>query len=216
MPLQLVIVEDQELFRRLLVDLCTKQFRHVVAGEAGTAAEALQVIPRVRPDVVLLDLQLPDGDGLDVAQELFGKMPELRVVVLTSLRDEVTVHRVRELGIQGFVDKNVQEPAVLREAIEAVAAGRVYYSEVLQQVQQGMRTDPVAYNKVLSEREQALLQLLGHGLTNEEAGARMGLAAGTVHSHRRNIMHKLGIGSQAELIRYALRKGFVRPDANRF
>lgn len=216
MSIKLAIVEDQELFRRLLVGLCTTQFGFEVVCEAGTVAEALARIPPLRPDVVLLDLQLPDGDGLDVAARLFEKLFEVRILALTSLRDEVTIHRIRALGIQGFVDKNVQHPEVLRTAIETVASGRVYFAEVVQRVQQTMRADPISFVKVLSDREQELLQLLGRGMSNEEAAAQMGLTAWTVHSHRRNIMKKLGANTQAELMRYALRKGFVRPDGANF
>jgi len=216
MSIKLAIVEDQELFRRLLVELCSRQFGCTVVAEAGSVAEALDRIPPAKPDLLLLDLQLPDGDGLDVAAKLFECMPGLRVLALTSLHDEVTIHRIREIGIQGFVDKNAQKPEVLREAIETVASGRVFYAEVVQRVQQAMRSDPVAFAKVLSEREQELLQLLGRGYTNEEAAAQMGLTAWTVHSHRRNIMKKVGVATQAELIRYALRKGFVRPDGMQF
>lgn len=216
MSIKLAIVEDQELFRRLLVELCSKQFGFTVVCEAGTAAEALARVPAAAPELLLLDLQLPDGDGLDVAVKLFELMPSLRVLALTSLHDEVTIHRLREIGIQGFVDKNAQRPETLRGAIETVASGRVFYAEVVQRVQQTMRSDPVAFVKVLSEREQELLQLLGRGFSNEDAAAKMGLTAWTVHSHRRNIMKKLGVATQAELIRYALRKGFVRPDSNQF
>jgi len=216
MSIKLAIVEDQELFRRLLVGLCTAQFGFEVVCEAGTVAESLAHIPKALPDVVLLDLQLPDGDGLDLAAKLFETMPELRVLVLTSLHDELTVYRMRHLGIQGFVDKNVQQPETLRRAIEAVASGQAYYAEIVQQVSLSMRTDPKSFNKLLSGREQELLHLLGRGLTNEEAAERMGLTAWTVHSHRRNIMKKLGANSLAELIRYAMQKGFVRPDSNQF
>ena len=216
MSIKLAIVEDQELFRRLLAGLCTVQFGFDVVCEAGTAADALERIPKARPDLVLLDLQLPDGDGLDVAAKLYAAMPNLRVLVLTSLHDERTVHRMRHLGIQGFVDKNVQQPETLKEAIETVVSGRVYFSEVVQQINLAMRSDPQSFTKVLSEREQELLPLLGRGLTNEEAAAQMGLTAWTVHSHRRNIMKKLGANSLAELIRYARQKGFVRPDSEQY
>ena len=216
MPPSLFIVEDQKLFRHLLVELCTNQFGFRVVGEAGTVVEALRLVPRARPDVLLLDLQLPDGDGLDLARSLYVTMPDLRVLALTSLHDEVTVHRLRALGLQGYVDKNTQQPDTLRKAIETVASGRVYYTEVLQEVQQAMRADPAAFAKVLSEREQELLGLLGRGMSNEEAAAQMGLAAWTIHSHRRNIMKKLGLPNQGELMRYAIRKGFVRTGGDQF
>ncbi len=216
MSIKLAIVEDQELFRRLLVGLCSTQFGFEVVCEAGSVAEAIERIPAANPDVVMLDLHLPDGDGLEVAARLFETMPEVKVLALTSLRDELTIHRIRSMGIQGFVDKNVQIPATLRSAIETVASGRVYFAEVVQQVQQAIRSDPASFSKVLSDREQELLSLLGRGLTNEEAAAQMGLTAWTVHSHRRNIMKKLGANTQAELMRYAMRKGFVRADGNQF
>ncbi len=216
MSIKLAIVEDQELFRRLLAGLCATQFGFKVVCEAGSMAEALERVPAANPEVLLLDLHLPDGDGLDVAKRLYEMLPDLKVVALTSLHDEVTIHRIRAMGVQGFVDKNVQRPEVLRSAIEAVASGRVYFAEVVQQVQQAMRNDPQSFTKILSDREQELLQLLGRGLSNEEAAAQMGLTAWTVHSHRRNIMKKLGATTQAELMRYALRKGFVRQDGSQF
>ena len=216
MSIKLAIVEDQELFRRLLVGLCSTQFGFDVVCEAGSVADALERIPVAKPDVVMLDLHLPDGDGLEVAARLFERKADVKVLALTSLRDEVTIHKIRAMGIQGFVDKNVQLPDTLRNAIEAVASGRVFYAEVVQQVQQAIRTDPSSFCKVLSDREQELLSLLGRGLTNEEAAAQMGLTAWTVHSHRRNIMKKLGANTQAELMRYAMRKGFVRLDSSQF
>ena len=216
MSIKLAIVEDQELFRRLLVGLCTTQFGFTVVCDAGSKAEALERVPAANPEVLLLDLHLPDGDGLDVAKRLYELLPDLKVVALTSLHDEVTIHRIRAMGVQGFVDKNVQKPEVLRNAIEAVVSGRVFFAEVVQQVQQAMRNDPQSFTKILSDREQQLLQLLGRGLSNEEAAAQMGLTAWTVHSHRRNIMKKLGASTQAELMRYALRKGFVRQDSSQF
>jgi DNA-binding NarL/FixJ family response regulator len=212
----LAIVEDQELFRRLLVDLCARHFGFPVVAEAGTVAQAIECIPPAAPDVVLLDLHLPDGDGLDLAASLYEKLPRLKILALTSLRDEVTIHRIRTLGVQGFVDKNVQMPDALREAIEAVASGRVYFAEVVQQVQQAIRTDPESFAKLLSDREVELISLLGRGLSNEEVAAKLDLTPWTIHSHRRNIMKKIGANNQAELMRYALRKGFVRPSADQF
>lgn len=209
--LRLFVVEDQELFRCMLVNVCTKEWGYKVVGEAGTVADAIKLAPKAAPDLLLLDLQLPDGDGFQIAEALFRVLPQLRVLALTSMQNEVTIHRLRELGIQGFVDKTGQTPALLHDAIRAVAAGRHFYTEIVHKVQKKMRDDPVSFPKVLSPREQEALALIGQGFSNDEAGVQLGVTPWTIHTHRRNIMRKLGLNSESELMRYAMKKGFVRP-----
>lgn len=213
--LRLFVVEDQELFRSMLINLCTKVWKFQVVGAAGTLADTIQNAPAAAPDVILLDLQLPDGDGLEVIPRMFEAIPDVRIVAVTSIRDEVTIHRLLQTGIQGFVDKTGKTPEVLFDAICAVADGGSYFSEVVLKVQRKMREDPLAFNKVLSPREQETLVLLAQGLSNGEVGDLLGVATWTVHSHRRNIMRKLNLANESELIRYAIKKGFIRPEADR-
>lgn len=198
----------------MLVNVCTKEWGYKVVGEAGTVADAIRLAPKVAPELLLLDLQLPDGDGFQIAEALFRVLPQLRVLALTSMQNEVTIHRLRELGIQGFVDKTGQTPALLHEAIRAVAAGRHFYTEIVHKVQKKMRDDPVSFPKVLSPREQETLALLGRGFSNEQASTQLGVTPWTIHTHRRNIMRKLQLNTEAELMRYAMKKGFVRPDTD--
>jgi DNA-binding NarL/FixJ family response regulator len=207
---RILVVEDQRLFAELLHALCTREFGHDVVATVGTVQEALAAMKRLRPELVLLDLSLPDGDGVDLAEQLFAEYPQSRIVALSSQVDEYTLHRVLESGIHGYVDKNEQSAAVLREAIETVMDGRVYFSSVISRVRDALRRDPRSFTKLLSAREQKLLELLGSGMSNAEVARELGIKPWTVHTYRRNISGKLGLHGTTEIIRYAWEKGFAK------
>ena len=159
---------------------------------------------------MLLDLNLPDMDGIDIANRLLDDTEELKILAVSSQIDDYTLHRVMVSGIQGYVDKNFQSTDILRTAIEVVASGNVYFTSVVQEARRTLGRDPDAFTKVLSDREQELLSLLGRGLDDSEAARPLGLTAQTVHSHRRNILRKLKLSGTKQLIRFALEHGFVR------
>lgn len=177
---------------------------------ATTGVDGLELCRRIQPDLIFLDLVLPDTDGLDLLPRLFVASPKSKVIALSSFADEFTVHRALRASVHGFVDKNEQPLDVLKEAIETVMAGRQYFSSAVQQLKASLRSDPTSFDKLLSDHEQRLLSLFGEGLSNEAVAERIGLSASTVKAHRRNILSKLGIHSTPELIHYALEKGFTR------
>jgi DNA-binding NarL/FixJ family response regulator len=215
MPMKIVLIEDQAMFRDLLKKICREHFRLTVVGEAGDAASGVALCQKHKPDMVLLDLNLPDRDGFSVADELLAMDPEIRILALSSECDDYTLYRVLNSGMHGYVDKNRQSVDVLREAIQEVVKGRVFFTEVVQQVRQRLRTEPKAFPKLLTDREQQLLGLLGGGLTNEEVARELRLSRYTVQLHRRNIMSKLGLHRTPDLIRYAVSKGFSKLSAFR-
>ena len=208
--MKIVIIEDHQLVRDMLVLACGNVEPGAEVGGASTCAEGLALCQRQQPDIVFLDLVLPDGDGLDWVGKIFAAAPRSRIIALTSHADEFTLHRAVRAKVHGFVDKNEQPLGLLREAIATVMAGRPYFSSVAQRVRATLRDDPVAFTKVLSDREQELLRYFGEGLSNEEVAGRVGLTEGTVKLHRRNIMGKLDVHSTPQLMRYALEKGFTR------
>lgn len=214
-PPRILIVEDQQLFLELLKGLCEREFGFEVVAITETGANALRLARELSPDVVLLDLNLPDMDGVDVAVALLADDCERRILALSSQIDDYTLHRVVRSGIQGYVDKNEQSVEVLKTAIMAVASGGVFYTPVVQEVRQALLRDPVAFTKVLSEREQEVISMLGRGLNNHEAAEKLGVTPQTIHSHRRNILHKLNLSGTKQLVRYALDHGFVRPPSRR-
>ena len=171
-PMKIVLIEDQAMFRDLLKKICREHFHLSVVGEAEDAATGLALCRKHKPDMVLLDLNLPDKDGVTMADELIAMDPEVRILALSTECDDYTLYRVLNSGMHGYVDKNRQSVEVLKQAIDEVIKGRVFFTEVVQQVRQKLRTEPKSFPKVLTEREQQLLALLGGGLTNEEVAQR--------------------------------------------
>ena len=209
--LRILVVENQTLVRELLAVAC----EHVIPGATieavGSGDEALAACRRSAPELVMLDLVLSDGDALDRLGEFFAIAPELKVIALSSHINEFTVHRALKADVHGIVDKNEQPVKALGEAIGAVLAGRQYISAGVQRMRSATRADPASFDKLLSDREQEVLRLIGEGLTNEQIAAKLGLSVTTARNHRLNIMASLDIHSAPQLIRYAMEKGFAHP-----
>jgi len=208
--MKIVLIEDQAMFRDFLKRICREHLHLKVIGEAEDAATGLAICRKHKPDIVLLDLNLPDRDGLSISDELLAIHPDMRILALSSECDDYTLYRVLNSGVHGYVDKNGQCMEVLKKAINEVAQGRVFFTEVVQRVRQKLRMQPKSFPKLLTSREQTLLPLLGGGLTNEEVARELGLSRHTVQLHRRNIMRKLNLHRTPDLIRYAINRGFTK------
>jgi two-component system response regulator NreC len=197
------------MIRELLVIACGQVIPTAEIYATGTAANAKTLCVRHVPNLIILDLVLPDGDGLDLLPAFFRAAPAVKVIALSSHIDEFNLHRALSSRVQGILDKNEQPVKVLREAITAVLDGRQYISSRVQRLRASVRADPVAFNKILSEREQEVLRLIGLGLANQQVAAKLGISLSTAKHHRLNIMSKLDMHSTPQLIRYAIDKGFI-------
>jgi DNA-binding NarL/FixJ family response regulator len=209
--LKIVVIEDHALMRDLLLKACREAIQGSEVSGSRDAESGVALCGNIQPDVVILDLALPDGDGLDLLEELFAASPKCKVIGISGYTDEFTLHRAMHSKLHGFVDKNEQTVEALADAIRTVLKGERYLSPAVYDMHLSLRNDPVSFDKILSEREQSLLALFGRGLTNEEVAAKVGLSELTVRNHRCRLMAKLGIRTSPELIRYALEKGFTRP-----
>ena len=200
------IVEDQGMFRSFLERWLIAQERFVPVGSAGSAEEALGVLDVALPDVMIVDFQLPGLDGLEMVRAARQVRPQLRALVLSSLMDPLALTRVRESGVEGYVEKDAS-PEVLTEALTAVAEGRTYYSAKYREIlaREGVKAEAVG--KILSRREQEVLGHVLAGKTSREIGDLIGLSARTVEFHRANVMGKLGAANLAELVANARRRG---------
>lgn len=207
--MKLLLVEDQVMFREAMRKMCERDLGHQVVGECGTGGEAIALTRKLRPDALLLDLSLPDIDGLTVVDRLnrAGLFP--RILVLSSHCDDYTIFRVEKSCIAGYVDKNANSSRVLAEALRAVAAGCCYYSAVYQAVREQRRQNPRAFTKILTEGELEILALIGLGLSDEEIAGRLEGSPRTVQAHRSILLRKLKIPNTPKLMRFAIENGFT-------
>jgi DNA-binding NarL/FixJ family response regulator len=209
--MKIAIVEDERLFRDILRKACVSVLGHEVVGEAGTGREALAVVPQVLPDLLILDIHLPDMDGLDVLQTIRRKRALIRTLVVSAYFDEYTLCRVERAEVQGFIDKSTNSVAELNLAISSIEAGSTYFPKTFMEARRAHSRDPHAFDKILTDREQTILSLVGEPLSDAEIATRLTLSPETVEKHRFNIMRKLGLTSRAESARFARRCGLTRP-----
>lgn len=184
-----------------------REVRHV--GIATTAAKGFELCHVLQPDIVLLDLQLPDADGFDLVVALASLSFPPRILLLTVKSDEATLYRANHTPISGMVWKASHVHDTLRHAIGEALAGRKYFPADVRDAMRVIRSDPAAFFKILSERELSLLPSLCQGFTDAQIAVQTGLSPATVKSHRQHIMAKLDLHRTADLIRWAAEKGFV-------
>jgi DNA-binding NarL/FixJ family response regulator len=209
------VIEDHALMRDLLVKACREAMEGSIVSGARDAESGLDLCTRIQPDVIILDLALPDRNGLDLLDELLAACKDAKVIGISGYSDEFTLHRAMHSKLHGFVDKNEQTVEALTDAINSVMNGQRYLSSAVQEANLSLRNDPVSFDKILSPREQDMLTLFGRGLTNEQVASEVGLSELTVRNHRCRLLAKLGLKTSPELIRYALEKGFSRTPASR-
>jgi len=207
---KIIIVEDHLMIRDVIKKVCSSEFGYTVVGETDSGVQAVDLILKHRPDAVILDLSLPDMDGFNVADRVLKVMPSLRILMLSSHCDDYTLFRVEKSGVHGFIDKNSNTVEILRDALKAIAEGRIYFSQTFQAARMARRSDPRSFIKVLSDWERAILSLIGQGLSDEEIGERLNLSPRTVQTHRSNILRKLDLKGTPKLIAFAVENGFTQ------
>lgn len=205
-----LVLEDQVMFRDLLSNLLRDRLKFREVVEAETCAQARDAFALDSFDLVVLDIDLPDGDGLELAGVFTRADPRLRVVTVSSQVDEHTLSRVLDSGAMAFVDKTADNLARLESALRDVMDWRMYFSRNVHEIQMRQRNDPRNYTKLLTDKELALMRDFGLGLKNEEIAEQRGVEVTTVKGHRKAVMRKLRIGTSLELMRFALAKGFTR------
>jgi DNA-binding NarL/FixJ family response regulator len=208
---RVVIVEDQRLIAEFLLHHCRDLRLQVVQHCAGYV-DGLAIIREHRPDLVLLDISLPDGDGLELARLIIEELAHVKVLIISSHRDPWTMLQVQRIGIHGFVDKKDQRPEILTEAIQTVLGGGIYYTPVVNLSSAMIRRDPKSFIRVLSDYETRILSLIGESKSDDELAAVLGISPATVQSRRRDIMRKLDIHSTPKLIHYAIVNGLTRAE----
>ncbi|MEM8867652.1 MAG: response regulator transcription factor [Verrucomicrobiota bacterium] len=205
-----LIVEDQELIRELLVSVLLREFEFDEVIEAPDGVKGWELYKQGPYDFYVLDLMVPDLDGLTLAQRILNDDPNARILIFSNECDDYPVREVNRSGILGFVDKKEMSLDVLFAAFNEVIAGHVYYSANVQNVLTRLWADPDAYFKLLSNREFQMIRAIAQGRDYDSIGEEYGISAFTVRRHKHNAMKKLNLGDEASLLRFALDKGIVK------
>jgi two-component system response regulator NreC len=215
MRMRLLLVDDHAVVRSGLKMLLGSESDVEIVGEASTAAQALEIAGIAKPDVILMDIGLPDLSGIDATREIKKRYPDISIVALTIHEDEEYFFKMLDAGASGYVPKRAA-PEELLVAIRAAAAGEVYLYPSLAKLlvkdylNQEHPPDEKANLDGLTEREHEVLTYLAEGASNDKIAESLVISPKTVERHRENIMRKLNMHSRAELVRYAIRRGIIK------
>jgi DNA-binding NarL/FixJ family response regulator len=211
-PIRIVIVDDHEMVRKGLRAFLDLEKGLLIVGEAGTVAEAVALVERLHPHMVLLDVKLPDASGTEACQRLLAVAPQLRILVLTSYAEDATVVAAVQSGAHGYVLKDVRTDDLIR-AIRTVAEGHCYLDpritqQALHWIQARLR--PGTHHQrmtPLSPQECLILPLLAEGKTNKEIAVQLRLSDKTVKNYLANIFDKLHMKRRTEVVAWYMREG---------
>ncbi|HLZ68771.1 MAG TPA: response regulator transcription factor [Dehalococcoidia bacterium] len=216
-PLRIVLADDHAVLRAGLRALLEDEPDFAIVGEAGNGAEAVTLVERRRPDVVVMDLDMPELDGLEATRRISAAGLSTKVLVLTMHDEEAHILKVLEAGGSGYVLKSAAERELM-QAIRTVARGEVFLYPAATRLllrsylagERGAAESRPARGR-LSEREEQVLALTAEGYSNHEIAGRLYLSSKTVDTYRQRIMEKLDLHHRSELVRYALDKGLLKP-----
>jgi len=213
MTISIVLADDHPLVREGIRAVFAAEPDFTIVGEADDGLEALRLTERLQPNVVVLDLMMPGLNALDALPALAQRCPKTHVVVLSMYGEEGFVRQALRGGASGYVLKGCNAD-LLVQAVREAAAGRHFLSPPLAEraievYLENVRAAPPDPHESLTPREREVLQLAAEGHTGAEIGRRLSISPRTVEMHRANVMHKLGLCTQVDLIRYALRRGMI-------
>ncbi|MGD8624017.1 MAG: response regulator transcription factor [Anaerolineae bacterium] len=211
--IRVLIVDDQTVVREGLAAILSTDAEIEVVGQAGDGQEALEIVARVRPDVVLMDLKMPVLNGVQATRRLRQNYPDTQVLVLTTFAQDDWIFDAIRAGATGYLLKDSRRDELIA-AIKGTAEGRSYLDpsiagRVMQQAVAGRATSE-SPSELLSERERQVLQLLSQGYSNPEIAQRLHLARGTVRNYVSSILQKLGVSDRTQAAVEALRRGLVK------
>lgn len=219
--IRVMLVDDHDVVRTGLKSLLSVESDMEVIGEAANGAEAIEKIPVISPDVIVMDITMPTMDGMEATRQISKKFPDSKVLSLTVHEDKQYFFEMLAAGAKGYITKQAASEELVA-AIRAVASGNVYLQPALarwllddyRRVNKGGvsgagQQDASADLDVLSDRERGVLELVAEGLTTPEIAKKLDLSPKTISRHRERIMNKLNIHSATALVRFAIRTGLI-------
>ena len=213
-PARILIADDHELFRRGVAAELSQVPGWIVAAEATNGRDAVALAASLKPDIVVLDLTMPELNGLEAARQIILADPAARILILTAHESEQLVREVLSAGAKGYVLKS-DAGKTLVTALQALLEGTSFFtSNVAGMVLDGyLRSESreATPTQTLSAREREIVQLLAEGNSNKDIARALNISVKTAETHRSNVMRKMGFASLAELVRYAIRNSIIEP-----
>lgn len=205
--ISILIADDHKLFRLGIVSMLQKVRGMEVVGEAATGKEALEMVAMLQPDVVLLDIEMPEMDGFDVLKRLNEISSPTKALILTMHKSAEFIKNVVKAGASGYLKKDSDIRTLEKAIYSIVRSGSYYPTEVAQLVLKSFQEQNAGTQ--VSSREKEVIKLIAEGLTTKQIAEKLYLSKYTIESHRQNILLKLSLKNSAELVRYALQRGWV-------
>jgi len=203
-PIRIFSVDDHPLLREGIAALVNNQPDMVIAGEAETGAEALQLFKQLKPDITLLDLRLPDASGIDILIAIRTEFPEARIIMLTTFEGDVEIHRALQAGARGYLLKNMP-PSELLDVIRQVHAGKKRIPPAIaSQLAEHMS------DEILTDREVEVLREVAGGNKNKDIANKLFISEETVKVHVKHIMEKLGAADRTQAVTIGVRRGIIQ------
>lgn len=208
--IHIALVDDHDIFRAGVCKLLDMEPDIEVVGETGIGRDAITLFKKLKPDVALIDIDLPDIDGLDLCKRIISIAPEVRTVILTMYDSEEFASRALSFGAKGYIFKGMS-PGLLPDAIRKVVSGGIFISPSLQDKMIVRQYTPVDDNplKTLSDKELTVLKHLVRGMNTREISESIFLSESTVKYHKKHIFDKVGVHNIAELVRFAMKHGII-------
>lgn len=214
MKVSILIADDHDIVRAGLKALLERQEDIEIVGDASDGRQAAALAEQLSPSIVVLDIAMPQLNGIDAAAQILRRTPDIKIIILSMYGDEEFLVRALAAGVKGYLLKDDVQADLLR-AVRAVAAGRSFFSPAIAQtlaedyVRQLQKKGLQDSYELLSERERQILQLLAEGKSNKDIAALLNVSPYTVETHRAHLMQKLNLHNTAEIVLYAVRKKIV-------
>ena len=207
---RILVADDHDFIRQGTCAVLERQPGWEVCGLAATGREAVAQASQLKPDVVVMDVSMPELNGLDAAAQIKRQLPETEIVLLSAHQNDEVIRAAFKAGVKSFIFKT-EDHQLLVESVEALARHELFVTPKVSEVlfSDVINPDQVETGQRLSTREREIVQLLAEGKTNKEVGETLGITTRTTENHRANIMHKLGEDSVAGLVRYAIRNKLI-------
>ena len=208
---RVLVVDDQTLFRTGLTSLLSEDQRVEVVGQAVDGSDAVKQAIKLKPDVVLMDLKMPNLDGIEATRQIVEQVPSTRVLILTTFETDSQVIQALKAGASGYVLKDSSAAAIVSSVLAVISGERVMASAVANRVLDMLTgtATPKEFYDGLTNREIEILKLLANGMANKQIAYRLKISEKTVRNHVSNMYEKLGIYDRSQAVLYAVKKGLV-------